>query len=65
MRGTKTGARTVPPTGLHLAQLDTQLSKVQIFMAKPKYSLEIRLNVVNYYFKETMAQNVQPNFLVL
>jgi len=26
-----------------------QLSKVQFFMAKPKYSLETRLAVVNHY----------------
>ncbi|WP_448692426.1 hypothetical protein, partial [Salmonella enterica] len=30
-------------------KLDTQLIKVQFFMAKPKYSLETRLAVVNHY----------------
>lgn len=30
-------------------KLDTQLSKVQFFMAKPKYSLETRLAVVSHY----------------
>ncbi len=30
-------------------KLDTQLSKVQFFMAKPKYTLETRLAVVSHY----------------
>lgn len=30
-------------------KLDTQLSKVQFFLAKPKYSLETRLAVVNHF----------------
>ncbi|MDQ2174671.1 hypothetical protein, partial [Citrobacter amalonaticus] len=30
-------------------KLDTQLSKVQFFMAKPKYSPETKLAVVNHY----------------
>lgn len=30
-------------------KLDTQLIKVQFFVAKPKYSLETRLAAVNHY----------------
>ncbi|MGX9253251.1 hypothetical protein ACWXWI_20480, partial [Pantoea ananatis] len=30
-------------------KLDTQLIKVQFFMAKPKYSFETRLAVVDHY----------------
>ncbi|MGV3991168.1 hypothetical protein, partial [Citrobacter freundii] len=43
--------RSVGPISVWTApqKLDTQLSKVQFFMAKPKYSPETKLAVVNHY----------------